>query len=151
MDNEQNHIEKIVELSAPISRVWSALTDHTQFGEWFHVRLDGPFEVGATTTGQITYPGHEDMKWVSLTEEMTPESRFVFSWPPGAVDPDTEYAADAKVTVAFGLEPTEHGTRLTITETGFNQFPEKKRLDVLRSNTEGWNIQARNIEDYVTC
>lgn len=150
MDIEQDQIEKIVELSAPVSKVWRALTDHVQFGEWFRVHLDGPFEVGATTTGHITFPGHEDVKWVSLTEEMTPERRFVFSWPPSAVDPDTEYPADAKVIVVFSLEPTEQGTRLTITETGFQQFPEKKRLDILRSNIEGWNIQAKNIADYVT-
>lgn len=151
MDREQDSIEKIVELSAPVSRVWRAITDHVQFGEWFQVHLDGPFEVGAITTGHITYPGHEDVKWISTTEDMVPERRFVFSWPPGAVDPDTEYAADAKVTVMFGLEPTEHGTRLTITESGFKQFPVRKRLDILRSNTEGWNIQARHIADYVTC
>jgi len=92
MGDERDRIEKIVDLSAPVSTVWRAITDHVQFGEWFRVRLDGPFEVGGTTTGRITYPGHEDVKWVSLTEEMTPERRFVFSWPPGAVDPDTEYA-----------------------------------------------------------
>ena len=151
MQSEQDRIEKVVELSAPVSRVWSALTDHIQFGEWFRVRLHGPFAVGATTTGNITYPGHEDMKWVSVTEEITPEHRFVFSWPPSAVDPDTTYSADAKVTVEFVLEPTERGTRLTITETGFMHFPVRKRLDILRSNTEGWDIQAKNIANYVTC
>ncbi len=151
MEGGQDRIEKIVELSAPVSRVWNALIDHVQFGEWFRVRLDGPFEVGATTTGNITYPGHEDMKWVSVTEEITPERRFVFSWPPSAVDPDTEYGADAKVTVEFALEPTELGTRLTIRETGFMQFPVRNRLDILRSNAEGWNIQAKNIAEYVAC
>lgn len=149
MKNEQDRIKKVVELSAPVSRVWSALTDHIQFGEWFRVRLDGPFVVGETTTGNITYPGHEDMRWVSVTEEITPKRRFVFSWPPGAADPDTEYDADAKVTVEFVLEPTERGTRLTITESGFMHFPERKRLDMLRSNTEGWDIQATNIANYV--
>ena len=116
---EQDRIEKIVELSAPVSKVWNAITDHVQFGEWFRVRLDGPFEVGAVTTGNITYEGYEHIKWISTTEEMTPESRFVFTWPPSAVDPDTEYVADAKVTVVFELEPAENGTRLTITESGF--------------------------------
>ena len=150
MKEDQDRIEKVVELSAPVSRVWRALTDHIQFGEWFRVRLDGPFVVGETTTGNITYPGYEDMSWESVTEEMTPERRFVFSWPPSAMDPDTEYNADAKVTVEFVLEPTERGTRLTITESGFTQFPVRKRLDILRSNTEGWNIQAKNIANYVT-
>lgn len=79
MKDEQDRIVKVVELSAPVSKVWEALTDHIQFGEWFRVRLDGPFVVGATTTGSMTYPGYEDMKWVSVTEEITPEHRFVFS------------------------------------------------------------------------
>lgn len=146
-----DRIEKVVELAAPVARVWRALTDHEEFGAWFRVRLDNPFEVGATTTGNITYPGHEDMKWVSVTEQMEHERLFAFSWPPSAIDPETEYDTEAKVRVEFRLEPTERGTRLTITETGFQQFPDAIRLEALRSNTEGWNIQAKNIAAHVEC
>ena len=147
--SEQDKIEKVVDLAAPVSRVWRALTDHEEFGQWFGVRLDSPFKVGATTTGNITYPGHEDMKWESMTEQMEHERLFAFSWPPSAVDPDTTYGDDAKVVVEFRLQPTENGTRLTITESGFLQFPESKRLEVLRSNKEGWDIQARNVAEHV--
>lgn len=70
MNNDQDRIEKVVELSAPVARVWRAITDHQEFGEWFRVRLDSPFEVGVTTTGNMTYPGYEDLKWVSTTERM---------------------------------------------------------------------------------
>ena len=146
---DQDRIEKVVELAAPVSRVWRALTDHEEFGQWFRVRLDGPFKVGATTTGTVTYPGYEHMKWVSLTERLEPERLFVFSWPPGTLDPETDYDDDAKVIVEFRLQPSETGTRLTITESGFLQFPESKRLEVLRSNTEGWDLQAENIAAYV--
>lgn len=148
-DEDKDRIKKTVDLAAPISRVWQAITDHEEFGQWFRVRLDGPFKVGETTTGNITYPGYEDMKWVSFTEQIEPERLFVFSWPPSAVDPDTKYPEDAKVLVEFRLEATATGTRLTITESGFQQFPESKRLEVLRSNTEGWNIQATNIANHV--
>lgn len=147
---DQDRIEKVVELAAPVSRVWQALTDYREFGVWFRVRLDGPFEVGKTTTGNITYPGYEHMGWESVTERMEPERLFVFSWPPSAIDPETDYDADAKVLVEFRLEPmADGGTRLTITESGFLQFPEPKRLEALRSNTEGWNIQAGNIAAHV--
>jgi uncharacterized protein YndB with AHSA1/START domain len=37
-----NSIEKQIELKAPLSRVWRALTDYREFGEWFRVKLDGP-------------------------------------------------------------------------------------------------------------
>lgn len=147
---DQDRIEKVVELAAPVARVWRAITDHEEFGEWFRVRLENPFRVGETTTGRITYPGHEHMQWVSVTERMDHECLFAFSWPPSAIDHDTEYDADASVRVEFRLEPIgENRTRLTITETGFLQFPEAKRLEALRSNTEGWDIQAKHIADHV--
>lgn len=146
---DQDRIEKVVELAAPVPRVWRALTDHEEFGQWFRVRLDGPFEVGATTTGRMTFPGHEHVTWESVTEQMEPERLFAFSWPPSAVDPDTVYGEDAKVLVEFRLEPSGQGTRLTITESGFLQFPDSKRLEVLRSNREGWDIQAGNVAAHV--
>ena len=147
---DQDRIVKIVELAAPVARVWRAITDHKEFGAWFRVRLDGPFKVGETTTGNITYPGHEHVEWVSVTEQMVHERLFAFSWPPSAIDPDSAYDADAKVRVEFRLEPTDGGgTRLTITESGFLQFPESKRIEALRSNTEGWDIQARHVAAHV--
>lgn len=150
MGAAQDRIEKVVELDAPVSRVWRAVTDHEEFGRWFRVALEGPFEVGAVTRGRITLPGHEHVEWESRTERLEPERLFVFSWPPSAVDPDTAYPPDAKVLVEFHLEPAGHGTRLTIVESGFSQFPETKRLDVLRSNTAGWEIQAGHIAAHVT-
>ena len=41
-----NSIEKRIELKAPVSRVWRALTDHREFGEWFRVKIEGPFVPG---------------------------------------------------------------------------------------------------------
>ena len=58
-----NRIEKRIELSAPVSRVWRAISDYREFGEWFRVKLDDPFVVGQVSRGQITYPGYENLKW----------------------------------------------------------------------------------------
>ena len=30
------------DIAAPVDRVWRALTDHTEFGEWFRAKLEGP-------------------------------------------------------------------------------------------------------------
>ena len=54
-----DRIEKTIEIKAPVSRVWRALTDHREFGAWFRVRLEGPFVPGQVSRGQITYPGYE--------------------------------------------------------------------------------------------
>ncbi len=71
-----DRIEKRMELKAPISRVWRALTDYREFGEWFQVKLDGPFVAGQVSCGQITYPGCEHIKWEAVVQKMEPERSF---------------------------------------------------------------------------
>src|SRR6266849_4485250 len=80
----EDRIEKRIELKAPVSRVWRALTDHREFGEWFRVKLDGPFVPGQVSRGQITYPGYEHVKWEAVVQKMEPERLFSFTW---KVDP----------------------------------------------------------------
>jgi uncharacterized protein YndB with AHSA1/START domain len=50
-----DRIEKQVELNAPVSRVWRALTDYREFGEWFHVKLEGPFEAGKEARATLRF------------------------------------------------------------------------------------------------
>lgn len=57
-----DRIEKRIELKAPLARVWTALTDYQEFGEWFRVKLDGPFIIDQVVRGSITYPGYEQHK-----------------------------------------------------------------------------------------
>ena len=52
-------IEKQISLNAPVTKVWQTLTDHRKFGEWFGVKLEGPFTVGTSTKGKMTIPGYE--------------------------------------------------------------------------------------------
>ena len=49
-------IEKTIDLDAPVSRVWTAITDSREFGAWFRVDIEGPFVVGEKSVGRITYP-----------------------------------------------------------------------------------------------
>ena len=49
----KDRIEKRIELKAPVSRVWRALTDYREFGEWFKVKLEGPFVAGRWRGGRL--------------------------------------------------------------------------------------------------
>ena len=148
----KDRIEKSIELKAPIARVWRALTDHREFGEWFRVKLDGPFVVGKASSGQITYPGYEHMNWAATVQAMEPERLFSFTWCPYADDPNIDYSNEPQTLVKFTLEPTSNGTRLVISESGFNALPDDaRRVDALRSNTQGWNEQTKNIAAHVEC
>ena len=90
----QYRIEKHIELKAPVSRVWRALTDHVEFGEWFRVKLEGPFVPGQVSRGQITYPGYEHLKWEAVVQKMERERLFSFTWHPYAIDPNLDYSKE---------------------------------------------------------
>jgi uncharacterized protein YndB with AHSA1/START domain len=144
-----DRIEKRIELKAPVSRVWRALTNHTEFGEWFRVKLDGPFVAGGISTGHITYPGYEHLKWEAVVQKMEPERLFSFTWHPYAVDPKRDYSKETPTLVEFKLEEIAGGTLLLLTESGFDKIPNERRLEALRRNEGGWNEQMKNIESYV--
>jgi uncharacterized protein YndB with AHSA1/START domain len=145
----ENRIEKRIELKAPVSRVWRALTDHREFGEWFRVKLDGPFVPGQVSRGQITYPGYEHLKWEAVVQKMEPESLFSFTWHPYAVDPKVDYSNENSTLVEFRLEKIPTGTLLLLTESGFENIPSDRRLEAFRRNDGGWNEQMKSIESHV--
>ena len=147
-DNDK--IVKVVDLKGPISRVWQALTDYKQFGEWFRVDLDQPFVVGGKSTGRMTYPGHENVPWLAFIDRMDEERLFSFRWY-DSEDPQPETNEDnPALTVEFLLEGIADGTRLTITESGFAALPASRRIELMRGNQEGWTIQADNLAHYLS-
>jgi uncharacterized protein YndB with AHSA1/START domain len=144
-----NRIDKSIEIAAPLDRVWQALTDHEEFGTWFRVKLDQPFAPGAASTGQMTVPGYEHIRWNATVERMEAPSLFSYRWHPYALDPEIDYSAEPRTLVEFRLEPAGSGTRLTVTETGFEGLPAHRLPDALRMNERGWAAQVQNVKAYV--
>ena len=146
----EDRIERTIDLKAPVERVWRAVTDHEEFGEWFKVALEGPFVVGEMSRGQITYPGCEHMKWRVIVKAMEKDKLFAFSWCPYDLDPDTDPKSENHTLVEFRLEPTSSGTRLTISESGFTSLPEDpENAEAFRRNSGGWDGQVENIKTHV--
>lgn len=144
-----DRIEKGIELKASVSRVWRALTDYREFGEWFRVKVDGPFKPGMVSHGQVTYPGYEHLKWEAVVQKMEPERLFSFTWHPAGIDPKRDYSKETPTLVEFKLETTAKGTLLVVTESGFDKVPADRRQEAFRMNEGGWETQIHNIETYV--
>jgi uncharacterized protein YndB with AHSA1/START domain len=142
-------IDKRIDLGAPIARVWRALTDYREFGQWFGVKLEQPFAVGRVARGRITYPGYEHLILEATVVTLEPERLFSFTWHPYAVDPSVDYSAEPSTSVEFRLETIPTGTRLRVTESGFDKIPTGRRPLALRMNDEGWAEQMKNIERHV--
>ena len=149
-----NRIAKRLELKAPVSRVWRALADHNEFGQWFKVKLESPFVPGQISRGQITYPGYEHITWEARIEKIEPETLFSFTWPHvksfEKSDKPADYSASPRTLVEFRLEPIPGGTLLTLTESGFDSIPADWRPEAFCRNDGGWTEQMKNIENHVT-
>ncbi|HUB95321.1 MAG TPA: SRPBCC family protein [Stellaceae bacterium] len=143
-----DRIQKSIELKAPVSRVWRALTDYREFGRWFQVDLDRPFAVGQAARGRLTHPGYDHM-WEATIVTMEPETLFAFTWHPYALDSKIDYSRETPTLVEFRLEPTATGTLLTVTESGFDKVPEGRRAEAFRMHDNGWAEQMKNIERHV--
>lgn len=144
-----DRIEKQVMLKASPARVWRALTNSEEFGAWFRVKLEGPFEVGRWVGGNITYSGYELLRMEVLTVTMEPEKCFAFRWHPYAVEVGKDYSHEPTTLVQFELQPVSDGTRLLISESGFDQLPPERRQIAFRANEGGWSSQAKNITAYL--
>jgi uncharacterized protein YndB with AHSA1/START domain len=161
VQSSTDRIEKTIMLRAPRSRVWRALTDAQEFGHWFGVKFDQPFKLGALHRGTITgtkvdhaEAAKEQQPYVGMPFEITVERLdaervFAFRWHPGA-DQGDDVSSEPMTLVTFVLEDAEHGTLLTVTESGFDRIPLARRAKAFNANEQGWTTMVSVIEKYLT-
>jgi uncharacterized protein YndB with AHSA1/START domain len=155
-----DRIEKHITLRAPRSRVWQAIANANEFGQWFGVRFDGAFAAGATVIGRIAgtevdaevaqmQQPYLGQRFEIVIEQMEPERLFSFRWHPGAIEPGVDYANEPTTLITFVLEDVSGGTKLTVTESGFDRIPLERRVKAFTANERGWAIQMTLIEKYL--
>jgi uncharacterized protein YndB with AHSA1/START domain len=150
MNTSTDRIERKILLKASRGRVWRALSDAKEFGDWFGVDFKGKtFIAGKPVRGQITYPGYEHIVMEVLIERVVPERLLSWRWHPAAIDPAVDYSQEPTTLVIFELEEGEGGTLLSVVESGFDNIPAARRATVFRLNTSGWDEQMQNIEKHV--
>ena len=142
-------IKRETVIDAPIERLWDAVGDHRRFGEWFKVELDQPFCAGQLSTGHITHPGHEHLRWTAEVVAVDPPFRLSFRWHPYAIDPDRDYSGEATTLVEISLEPDGGATRLRVVESGFGALPAARRDEAFLMNSAGWDQQMVNVRTFV--
>jgi len=158
MSNDR--IEKKILLRAPRQRIWRALTDSTEFGTWFGMKIDGPFQPGTSVRAAIVpttvdaevaaaQKPHAGKAFDLAVDRIEPERLFSFRWHPHAVEPGVDYSAEPMTLVTFELEEAEGGILLTVTESGFDQIPLARRAKAFTSNEQGWAMVVKLFEKYL--
>ena len=135
-------VERSIWIAAPRDRVWSAITDPDQIEMWFSpgtswkltaLEVGGRLYVPDPETGEETY--------VQVIRVLDPPHRFVIrslSAAPGS----------AEITDHL-LEEEQNGTRLTITNSGYELMPEDGRWSAMEQNAFGFGMMLENLRAYV--
>lgn len=148
-ETSTDRIEKQIVVRAPRAKVWRAITDSREFGKWFQADIKDAFVAGAPARGRITHPGYEHLTIEVYVERIEPEHYFSLRWHPYAIDPQTDYSHEPTTLVEFELEEVPQGTRISVTESGFDQIPLARRAEAFRMNSNGWAGQLVNVSRYV--
>ena len=155
-----DRIEKKILLHATRERVWRAISEADQFGAWFGISFDGPFENNARLTGKIaptTVDGdiaklqepHAGKPFEFTVDAIEPMQRISFRWHPFAIEPDVDYSHEPSTLITFSLQEADGGTLLTITESGFDRIPLARRAAAFKANDGGWTMQTTLIAKYL--
>jgi uncharacterized protein YndB with AHSA1/START domain len=157
---DTDRIVKSVLLDAPRERVWRALADAAEFGTWFGMSFDGPFVAGQKITGRIAptqvdpevaklQQPHRGKAFEFVVDRIEPMRLFSLRWHPFAIEPGVDYSQEPMTLIEFVLEDAPGGTRLTITESGFDRIPLARRAQARQANEGGWEHQMRLIAKYL--
>jgi uncharacterized protein YndB with AHSA1/START domain len=106
--------------------------------DWFRAEMEDAFVAGSPARGHMTYPGYEHLRLEVHVESVEPERLFSFRWHPYAVDPRQDYSSEPMTLVVFELDEVEGGTRIGVTESGFDRVPLARRAEAFRMNSQGW-------------
>ena len=155
-----DRLEKEATFAQPLDRVWRAVSDAHEFGLWFGVAFDGSFAEGKPVTGRIVptsvdpevaklqrpYEGHP---FEFTVERIEPPRRISFRWHPFAIDRGYDYSQEPMTLIVFELAEVPGGTRLTISESGFEGIPIGRRADAFRASEGGWSHQLGLVRKYL--
>lgn len=141
----QDRIEREVVVAAAPERVWEIITQAEHVGKWFGDSAEIDLRPGGTIVLRFENYGTH----YATIERIDEPRYFSYRWKPGVTD-EKPSNADSTL-VEFTLTPQEGQTRLRVVETGFSglSLSESKRAEQFESNTKGWGIQLRDLQEYV--
>ncbi len=135
---ELSRIDRTIEIKASPERVWRALTTVDELSTWFQVTIEGALTPNSDVWMTSVNPEHAGQRFRVRVVEMTAPHRLVWQWHPGEIDPNVDYDREPRTTVTFLLERSSQGTRLSVSETGFDEISLTRRAKVYGDNSQGW-------------
>ena len=126
-------IERVLDLEAPVERVWRAISDPAELSRWFGHRAELDLRPGGD--GATIWEGHGS--FAVRVEEVDPPHRLVWSW---VHEAGVAFEDAPSTRVEWTLSPRDGGgTRLHLRESGF--LNDKHHEE----NTGGWESELAEL------
>ncbi len=133
-------ITRSIDISAPIERVWAALTEADLIAQWFGSYCE--FDAVAGGTGYFGWEHHGKHRVV--VEHVEGPRFLVYRWArPDDVDP----VRGNSTVVRFELTRIDGGTRLDLLETGFDELDDPQAAHA--DNTGVWAAELGELVEFV--
>ena len=133
-------VERSIWMDAPRTRVWQAITTPAEIRQWWG---DDHWEFSALEVGGTIEFGSPDDLMVATIDVLDPPRQFTIQWPP-----QEQYHSIAIFTT-YLLAEENGGTRVTVTESGFEALPEDIRQKRFDSTSAGYETVLAGLKSFV--
>jgi uncharacterized protein YndB with AHSA1/START domain len=133
-------ITRSIDISAPLERVWAAITEPDLIAQWFGETAE--FDAKPGGTGTFGWPEHGPFR--VAVEHVDKPKTLVYRW---ARLPEVDPVPGNSTVVRFDLTEIAGGTRLDLLETGFEELEDPKAAQA--DNVEGWLAELGELVEFV--
>jgi uncharacterized protein YndB with AHSA1/START domain len=139
---ESPAVERSVLIDAPPLRVWGAITDPAQLEQWYAPGC--PWEIPGLQAGTtVKFHNTDTDIQLATIEAVEPLKEFILRW---QLDP-----AHPGITLlnSFRLEEAEGGTRVTVSQAGYELLPDGMRQEQLDQDAQAYTAIAESLKSYL--
>lgn len=133
-------ITRSIDIHAPTSRVWAALTEPDLIAQWF----GDTAEFVAAPGGRGTFGWADHGSFRVVVEHVDEPKTLVYRW---ARDANVDPVAGNSTVVRFDLTEISEGTRLTVVETGFEELADPQ--SARERNVDGWRAELGELVQFL--
>jgi uncharacterized protein YndB with AHSA1/START domain len=135
-------IEQTVEIAAPASAIWGALTESSQLEAWYApgCRWDIP---ALAPGGVVTFYNTPTDLQRAYLETIEPDRELTLSWEVLADQPHV------RIRNSFLLESLDTGTKVTIRQSGYDALPAEQRDEWRTQDEKALAAIAAGLKSYV--
>ncbi len=124
-------IEKKITINATASRVWKALTDPKQLGEWMMMPTTFEPVVGQKFTFKVEGMENWDGYIYCEVKEVEVNQKLAYSWNSEMINGET--------LVTILVSEKEGQTNVTLIHSGWENLPAELRTKMIEGHSKGWD------------